>query len=96
MKRTTTDNRMRGRKLQAFRERYLRAHPLCERCSKPGRPVVATEVDHRIALVNGGKDFDADPSQAQALCTACHKTKTAEDLGHKPQRRIGADGWPVE
>jgi 5-methylcytosine-specific restriction endonuclease McrA len=52
-------------------------------------------VDHRIALVNGGNDFNEDPKQAQALCATCHKVKTAEDLGHKPQRRIGADGWPI-
>ena len=84
-----------GRWLQDFRARYLHEHPLCERCSTWDKPVIATEVDHRIALTNGGKDFDEDPGQACGLCEACHKDKTAEDLGHRRKPQIGPDGWPV-
>jgi 5-methylcytosine-specific restriction protein A len=74
----------------------LADHPLCEVCSTDDRPVVATEVDHKVALINGGADFDEDPCQAQALCKRCHKDKTDRDLGHKPRLAIGADGWPTD
>lgn len=72
-----------GRWLVAFRAEYLTAHPLCERCEKRGRFTLATEVDHRTAIINGGEDFDIDPGQAQGLCAPCHKAKTIEDLGQQ-------------
>lgn len=93
--RLQAQNRIRGRKLQEFRDWYLRQHPLCAKCSTDQRPVQATQLDHKVALVNGGKDFNEDPGQAQGLCDDCHKEKTAEDLGQKRRPEIGADGWPV-
>lgn len=77
-----TTRRRTGRWLQEFRASYFREHPLCARCSTPDLPVIATELDHIVALDNGGKDFDVDPGQAQGLCKACHAAKTAQDLGH--------------
>jgi 5-methylcytosine-specific restriction endonuclease McrA len=88
--------RIRGRRLTRFREQYLRLHPLCAACERKGRLSVATQLDHKVALANGGKDFDEDPDNAQGLCDDCHKAKTRRDLGHKPLRTIGLDGWPVE
>jgi 5-methylcytosine-specific restriction endonuclease McrA len=86
-------NRIRGRKLQQIRERHFKKNPLCVLCKAAGRVVPATELDHRIALVNGGTDTD---DNRQGLCADCHKRKTAEDLGYKPKARIGLDGFPVE
>ncbi len=71
-----------GSWLVKFRRAYLAAHPLCERCTPMGRTRLATELDHRRALNNGGKDFDEDPSQAQALCSSCHEAKNIEDMGY--------------
>jgi hypothetical protein len=42
------------------------------------------EVDHRLAIVNGGAEFDKN--NLQVLCEACHRKKTREDL------RIAAGG----
>lgn len=56
----------------------------------------AFELDHIVALANGGKDID---SNLQVLCSGpkgCHAKKTARDLGHTPPRLIGLDGFPVE
>jgi len=36
------------------------------------------EVDHKIAIVNGGDEFDVD--NLQVLCEECHKKKTKNDL----------------
>ena len=54
---------------------------------------MAVELDHVIALTNGGAD---DDSNRQGLCVACHKDKTRDDLGHGPARGCDADGWPVD
>lgn len=85
--------RERGRTNQRRRERYFRQHPLCVRCEQAGRIRAATQLDHVVALVNGGTN---DDSNRQGLCDDCHKAKTAEDLGHQPKRRFGPDGWPID
>ena len=94
---TTTEQRIRGPKLQAIRKAWLRQHPLCVRCKARGLTTVATQLDHIVALTNGGLDFDMDQGKnRQGLCDECHKQKTAEDLGHtyRPTMVLEADGWP--
>jgi len=89
--------RIRGRKLQRIREQHFRLHPLCVKCQEKGRVRAATQLDHKVALVNGGKDFDEDEGRnRQGLCDDCHDEKTRQDLGHRARVTIGADGWPVE
>ncbi len=85
--------RIRGRKLQEIRAQYFKHNPLCAHCLSKGRYTLATELDHIIALTNGGKDT---PSNYQGLCEECHKIKTAQDLNHKPKQTIGLDGYPIE
>ena len=85
--------RIRGRALQALRARLLRQNPLCVICASKGRVTLATELDHAVALCNGGTN---DESNLQGLCAECHKVKTAQDKGHKPRHSTGLDGWPVE
>lgn len=79
----------------AFKDCFFRQNPLCAMCKAEGRLSPATELDHKVPLFRGGKDFDEDPGQAQGLCAECHKNKTAQDLGYRQKREIGADGWPV-
>ena len=84
--------RIRGRALQDIRRRWFQAHPLCVLCSAQGRVAVATELDHILALTNGGLDVD---SNRQGLCSKCHEDKTNADLGRNGKRTYGPDGWPV-
>ena len=84
--------RVRGRKGVAMRKRFLYGEPLCRHCNERGIVRIATQVDHIIALVNGGSDDDGNK---QPLCDECHKVKTAADMGHKPRVSIGLDGWPI-
>jgi 5-methylcytosine-specific restriction protein A len=84
--------RIRGRALQALRNRLLSDHPLCVMCLGSGRVKAATELDHIIALTNGGSN---DDTNLQGLCADCHKAKTTLDLGHRQRCEIGIDGWPV-
>jgi len=85
--------RQRGRKLQERRARFLRANPLCQSCLKANRLRPACEVDHVIALVNGGADDFT--TNGQALCKPCHREKTARDLGYRARPQVGLDGYPV-
>ena len=86
-------NRIRGRMLQRMRANVLIHNPLCIECQSIGRTTAATQVDHIVALVNGGQD---SVSNMQALCDECHRLKTADDLGNK--RRSGSDarGYPTD
>jgi 5-methylcytosine-specific restriction endonuclease McrA len=76
--------------------RVLSANPLCVMCQAKGRVTIATEVDHIIALTNGGTEDPHDDSNRQGLCAPCHIEKTNADLGYTPKVRTGMDGWPVE
>jgi 5-methylcytosine-specific restriction protein A len=84
-------NRIRGRKLQEIRQRHFEQFPLCVECQKQGRITIATELDHIVALTNGGTDTD---DNRQGLCTECHDAKTARDMGHRERLAISVDGWP--
>lgn len=74
------DRRITGRALQERRLRIWSRDPHCAGC---GRLVSMHqfELDHKVALVNGGADVDEN---CQVLCTGpdgCHHRKTQVDLG---------------
>ena len=74
------EQRIRGRKWMEIRERWFRAHPVCVMCEQQGRISLATQLDHRIALINGGKD---DESNYQSLCVDHHKEKSAQEAAQR-------------
>lgn len=83
-----SDGRIRGRKGQRLRKDRLAREPLCRHCLASGRTVLATTVDHIIALAFGGTDTD---DNCQSLCDECHAVKTAiESAAHG-----GADNHPT-
>ena len=63
-------NKTYGRSWRNIRNRYLRAHPLCEMCLKEGRYVSATEVHHILPVNKGG---DHRLSNLMSLCHSCHE-----------------------
>lgn len=81
-----------GWRWQKIRKAVLMENPLCAACERAGRISAAEEVDHIIALINGGTD---DRHNLEGLCKACHAKKTADDLGYKTR---GADesGMPTD
>ena len=83
--------RIRGRALQTLRHRLLSDDPLCVMCKARGLARRATELDHIVALANGGGN---EEENLQGLCSECHEVKTLADLGHKQRMEIGEDGWP--
>lgn len=86
-------DRIRGRRLQQIRKHHFMEHPWCAMCLSEGKKRIAVELDHIVALCNGGQDAD---DNRQGLCKRHHDEKTAKDLGHKPRRVIGVDGYPVD
>src|SRR5262245_15041833 len=66
---------------QRIRRQKFQVHPLCETCLQVGRIEIATTVDHRVPINQGG---DAFPplEQLASLCEQCHNAKTrAEHAG---------------
>ncbi len=86
-------HRTRGRTLARLRHRtFTRDCGLCVPCSQAGRTTPATELDHVVPLHKGGTDAD---DNLQAICTECHRKKTALEQGKTPRATIGRDGWPI-
>ena len=72
---------------------------LCQPCRRKGKLTPAKECDHIMPKFKGGKD---QLSNLQAICTDCHKDKTAQEAaeaqGHtiRARRVVGLDGYPIE
>lgn len=90
--------RKRGRWLMDFRRRHLLVEPCCRMCEQeqPPRYTVGTQVDHIVALTNGGRDFDVDALNAQTLCDAHHERKTAQDMGYMQRTECDTAGMPID
>ena len=73
--RDPTSNKRYGRTWKRIRDRYIKAHPLCEECQKNGRFVAAEEIHHILPLSRGG---DNDVSNLMSLCKSCHSRITVE------------------
>jgi len=69
-----------GHRWRIYRERYLKAHPLCVECLKRDETTAATVVDH-ITPHKGDRQLFWDPTNHQALCKPDHDRKTATDDG---------------
>lgn len=57
---------------KALRNSFLNKHPFCKECGK-----FAKIIDHIVPISQGGAKLD--PLNLQALCHACHNTKTARE-----------------
>ena len=68
-------NKRYGRAWKRIRDRYIKAHPLCEECKKADRLTPAEEVHHILPLSHGGTN---DVSNLMSLCKSCHSRITAE------------------
>jgi 5-methylcytosine-specific restriction protein A len=79
-----------GAAWDALRKRILsRDKGLCQVCLSEGRLRPAREVDHKVPKSQGGTDAD---DNLQAICTPCHKAKTALEA----QAGAGRPGGPPE
>lgn len=72
--------RIRGRKLQERNARIFKNEPLCRMHKAKGEAVAATEVDHIVALCNGGTEAE---SNLQPLCHDCNELKGIAERGDR-------------
>ena len=73
--RDPASNKRYGRSWKRIRDRYIKAHPLCEECQKQGKLTPAEEVHHILPLSKGG---NSNAENLMSLCKACHSRITAE------------------
>ena len=73
--RNPASNKRYGRAWKRIRDRYIKAHPLCEECQRQGLLVAAEEVHHIIPLSNGGS---SNADNLMSLCKPCHSRITLE------------------
>ncbi len=76
--RDPTTRKRYGKHWKHIRDRYIIAHPLCEKCFKDAKITKAQEVHHVIPLSNGGNH---DTDNLMSLCKSCHSTITAREGG---------------
>ena len=87
----SSEDRLRGRKLQQTRLRIWAHDPRCARCRTLTDYPSGFELDHIAPVHKGGSNEDEN---LEVLCHACHEVKTADDLGRRHRPRVGRDGWP--
>lgn len=90
--------RLAGRRLQEIRRLWFARFPLCVHCAAKDPPIVslAVELDHIVALENGGLDFDVDlEANRQGLCEDCHLAKTRADMGYRMHTGNDESGMPT-
>lgn len=75
------------RKRIRVRDNYTCQNVSCRRAVRVG------EVDHIVALDDGGTN---DDSNLHLLCIPCHKEKTAKDRGYVLKTGIAEDGSPTD
>lgn len=77
-RRGTSAQRGYGPRWQKIRARYIKAHPVCERCQR----AQSVLVHHIVRKRDGGTD---DPDNLLALCRSCHAQihSDAGELGGK-------------
>ena len=68
-------NKRYGRAWKRIRDKYIKAHPLCEECQRQGRLTPAEEVHHILPLSKGGGN---ETENLMSLCKSCHSRITAE------------------
>ena len=65
-----------------LRERVLKKFDSCIKCNSKSQ----LQVDHIIAIMNGGKAFEEE--NLQVLCYPCHKSKTLTDFKKSKSLKI--------
>lgn len=78
---------MNSRRWRCLRAACLSERPLCERCRREGRTMLATEVHHRTPVQWGRTAADKarlaySPANLESLCHECH-VRTHTEMGRR-------------
>jgi 5-methylcytosine-specific restriction protein A len=69
------------RRLRAL---VLAEEPLCRRCLAEGKFVPTEEIDHILAIKDGGAELKRE--NCQGLCGPCHRVKTRREEAERRKR----------
>ena len=83
--------KLNGAAWQRLRKSVLNGEPMCRECTREGRTVLATEVDHL-----DGNPGNNDATNLNPLCRSHHSRKTAADHGKRVVHGCDADGMPLD
>ena len=67
-----------------LRRAFLAANPLCQTCEHGGNLTIASVVDHKIPIKQGGASLDWENLQSQ--CASCHARKSVLEGSRWPRR----------
>lgn len=83
-RRASASERGYGHAWKLLRESVMRRDcGLCQPCRDRGQVTLAVQVDHIVPKAEGGTD---DESNLQAICSDCHKSKTAREAQRARER----------
>jgi 5-methylcytosine-specific restriction enzyme A len=82
----TAHLRLGARARQKRNARILQLYPFCALCEQKGFVSASTQVDHRLALIDGGDDSDAN---CWGICDECHKAKTTAEARRRARGPSG-------
>lgn len=62
---------------RSLRNYKIQMQPLCEHCEKKGLVEAAKEIDHIVAIKDGGERLSI--RNLQSLCRSCHSRKSVQE-----------------
>lgn len=74
-----------------LRASVLAGEPLCRECTRQGRTIAATDLDHR-----DNNPANNDALNLVPLCHECHSRKTQADLGKAVAWGCDVNGLPLD
>ncbi len=84
-----------------LRAQHLALWPTCQPCKAIGLAVLASHVDHKHAISDGGDPYPGHDG-LESMCAPCHSAKTARGPEHgairssKPRKGCDDDGNPLD
>ena len=62
---------------RSLRNYKIQMQPLCEQCERKGLTEAGREIDHIVAIKDGGQRLAL--GNLQTLCSSCHASKSAKE-----------------
>ena len=66
-----------SKKWVSLRNYKIQMNPLCEQCERKGLTEAGREIDHIVAIKDGGETLAL--RNLQTLCRSCHASKSAKE-----------------
>lgn len=75
-----------SRSWRSLRNYKIQLNPLCEICERKGLVEPGKEIDHIVAIRDGGERLGLQ--NLQTLCRSCHSSKSAKEREARKHKKI--------